>query len=188
MTEKKIYLLLTDTGTLFTRTIKFYTKKPYNHASIAFDSELLETYSFGRKNPSNPFIGGFVKENVRTGLFQHAKCIILSCTVTEEQIKDLKQFMQQIALQKHCYKYNFLGLFAVLVNKPIQREKAFFCSEFVATVLHEVGIVQFRKPLSLITPDDLRQEGCFELVYKGSLNNLYNERNSSVSPCLAQSV
>ena len=67
MTEKKVYILLTDTGTLFTKLIKLYTKKPYNHASISFDLELLEVYSFGRKTARNPFIGGFVKEDVNKG-------------------------------------------------------------------------------------------------------------------------
>ncbi|MED4476449.1 hypothetical protein [Oceanobacillus caeni] len=44
MTERKVYILLTDTGTFFTKLIKLYTKKPYNHASISFDSELSEVY------------------------------------------------------------------------------------------------------------------------------------------------
>ena len=46
---KKVYILLTDTGTLFTKSIKTYTKAPYNHASISFDVGLEELYSFGRK-------------------------------------------------------------------------------------------------------------------------------------------
>ena len=54
MIEKKIYILLTDTGTLFTNLIKLYTKKPYNHASISFDSKLSEVYSFGRKTARKP--------------------------------------------------------------------------------------------------------------------------------------
>lgn len=45
--EGKIYLLLSDTGTVLTKLIKTYTKMPYNHASIAFDSKLREVYSFG---------------------------------------------------------------------------------------------------------------------------------------------
>lgn len=57
MTEKKVYLLLTDTGTFFTKLIKLYTKKPYNHASISFDSELSEVYSFGRKRLEIPSSG-----------------------------------------------------------------------------------------------------------------------------------
>ena len=87
MTEKKIYILLTDTGTLFTKFIKLYTKKPYNHASLSFDSELSEVYSFGRKTARNPFIGGFVKEDVNEGLFKQANCAIYSLTVNDVQFK-----------------------------------------------------------------------------------------------------
>ncbi|MFD2679180.1 hypothetical protein [Bacillus seohaeanensis] len=43
MKEKKIYLLFTDTGTLFTKLIKLYTKKPFNHVSLSFDHQLTET-------------------------------------------------------------------------------------------------------------------------------------------------
>ena len=38
--ERKVYLLLTNTGSFLTKLIKLYTKKPYNHASIAFDYDL----------------------------------------------------------------------------------------------------------------------------------------------------
>lgn len=64
MTEKQVYILLTNTGSLLTKLIKIYTKKPYNHASIAFDRNLSEVYSFGRKAARNPFIGGFVKDRI----------------------------------------------------------------------------------------------------------------------------
>lgn len=46
MKEKKVFLLLTDTDTMLTRLIKACTKMPYNHASIAFNPELTEVYSF----------------------------------------------------------------------------------------------------------------------------------------------
>ena len=60
---EKIYIVLTDTGTLLSKAIGLYTRKDLNHASIAFDEELKEMYSFGRKQRHNPFVGGFVKEN-----------------------------------------------------------------------------------------------------------------------------
>lgn len=44
-----VYLLLTDTGTVFSTAIKKYTRKPYNHASLALDQQLTEVYSFARK-------------------------------------------------------------------------------------------------------------------------------------------
>ena len=70
VTDKKVYILLTDTGTLFTRVIRLYTKADYNHVCIGFDRSLEILYSFGRKNPSNPFIAGFVNESIRRGIYK----------------------------------------------------------------------------------------------------------------------
>ena len=113
MTEKKIYILLTDTGTLFTKLIKLYTKKPYNHASISFDSELSEVYSFGRKTARNPFIGGFVKEDVDKGLFKEANCAVYALTVNEVQLQKMNCYIKEIEAQKGEYRYNLLGLFGI---------------------------------------------------------------------------
>src|SRR3954453_3641230 len=117
--ERKVYLLLTNTGSFLTKLIKLYTKKPYNHASIAFDYDLKEVYSFGRKTAGNPFIGGFVKEDVRAGLFKQADCAIYSFTVTEAQLQKMYHYLHEIEVQKNHYRYNFLGLFGVMLNKPI---------------------------------------------------------------------
>ena len=54
MSEQEIYLLLTDTGSILTRTIKLFTRKKYNHISLAFDAVLEDTFSFGRKKANNP--------------------------------------------------------------------------------------------------------------------------------------
>ena len=54
---KKVYIVLTQTGTILSRAVKLYTGKQYNHASIALDEELEELYSFGRVNPYNAFVG-----------------------------------------------------------------------------------------------------------------------------------
>lgn len=56
--DPSVYIMLTNTGTLFTKLIQGYTKAPYNHASISFNRELSELYSFGRKHPANPLNGG----------------------------------------------------------------------------------------------------------------------------------
>lgn len=176
MTEKKVYILLTDTGSYFTRLIKLFTKKPYNHASIAFDSELSEVYSFGRKQVGNPFRGGFVKENLQQGFFKQADCAVYSLTVTENQLRKMKCYIQEIEEQKEDYRYNLLGLFGFLLNKPIKREKAFFCSQFVASALTKCTI-DFEKPLSLIAPYDLQEISELKLVYEGKLNAYSNNRH-----------
>ncbi len=173
--QKEIYLLLTDTNSWLTRLIKLYTKKPYNHASIAFDEKLEHVYSFGRKAPKNPFIGGFVKENIHEGLFKHANGVIYSISITEEQWQLINQYIQNIYAEKDAYRYNFIGLFGFLLKRPINRKNAFFCSQFVATVLQESNVVKFNKPAPLVTPHDLEDAGIFHLVYQGKINAYYNQ-------------
>ena len=62
---KKIYIILTHTGTALSTIIKYYTKDEFSHISISLDENLEEMYSFGRLNPYNPFLGGFVHESIK---------------------------------------------------------------------------------------------------------------------------
>ncbi|SOC45016.1 hypothetical protein [Ureibacillus acetophenoni] len=175
MTDKNVYILLTDTGTVFTRLIKLFTKKPYNHASICYDSNLNDVYSFGRKSVRNPFRGGFVKENLQSELFKRSKCAIYSFEVTNEQLVEMKQYIQSIEKQKDDYSYNLIGLFGFIIKKPIKRKNAFFCSQFVATVLSESNIFEFEKSPSLIAPHDFQRVIECEIIYEGKLYNYLNE-------------
>ncbi len=170
MNNKKVYVLLTDTGTVLTRLIKLYTKSDLNHASIAFDEELEELYSFGRKHKTNPFIGGFVKENICSGLFKKAKCAVYSCSVTEFEYYQLRRNVKNIEKHQQDYKYNLLGLFGILLNIEIDRKNAYFCSQFVATLLDQSGICIFDKPLTLVSPKDLQEAKQLHLVYEGDLS------------------
>ncbi|EQB39039.1 MULTISPECIES: hypothetical protein [Virgibacillus] len=179
MNDKQIYILLTDTGTWFTKLIKCYTRKPYNHASIAFDEELEKVYSFGRKKRRNPFIGGFIKEDIQTGLFKQASGAIYSFTITNEQWNKMNAYVQEIQQEQDNYRYNLLGVFGILLQIPIKRRNAFFCSQFVATVLKKSNVIEYHKPPALITPHDLLSNEVFELVYKGKLKAYQKERLKS---------
>lgn len=171
MRGNNIFLLLSDTGTILNHLIKAYTKKPYNHASIAFDSQLREVYSFGRKSVRNPFIGGFVREDMNSILFQQAKLAVYSLTVTDAQMRQLKRYVQKIDAQKEVYHYNFLGLFGVMLNKPIKRNNRFFCSQFAAAALKESKIIDLQQDPSLIKPSDLPNLTDFQLIFEGKLKD-----------------
>lgn len=169
--KKTIYLLFLDTGTLLTKTINLFTKSTLNHASIALDQSLSQVYSFGRKKPTNPFIGGFVKENLQSPFFKKAKCAVYRMQINELEYQFLQQRINQMETQKHVYRYNTLGLFGVMLNKEWSRENAYFCSQFVATMLEDCGVCQYNKPLGLIRPQDLREWHELELIYQGNLCN-----------------
>ncbi|WP_261753376.1 hypothetical protein [Tenuibacillus multivorans] len=166
--------MLTETETFLSKLIQLYTKSRYNHASIALESELTEVYSFGRKKANNPFIGGFVKEDLNTGLFHNAECEIYTFSMTRQQKQQLIWNIRHIQKQNQVYRYNFLGLFGVLFNKPIKRRHAYFCTQFVSSMLQDSHIIAFRKPLSLITPNDLKNCLEFQLVYRGKLKDYIN--------------
>lgn len=175
----EVYIILTETGTLLAKMIKRVTKYPLNHASISFTKELDTTYSFGRKVPNNPFIGGFVKEKLTGTLFQESNCAIYSCSVTECEYKQMLEFVQQIEKQQNNYRYNFVGLFCVLLNKELNRKRAFFCSEFVATILFKGGIQVKNKPASLTKPFDLTESENLSLIYEGQLSSYLLQQESS---------
>lgn len=179
MTNKSVYLLLTDTGTIFTKIIKLYTGKTYNHASIAFDESLREVYSFGRKNPHNPFIGGFVQEDITEGLFQQASCAIFEMTITAREYNAMQQYVKQIEAEKGNYRYNLIGLFGVMMKVELSRKNAFFCSEFVANVLSHSDQIEFEKPCSFVTPYDLQILMEMQLVYQGKLKYFVEEEEIS---------
>lgn len=166
---------------MFTRLIKCFTRRPLNHASISFSKDLEETYSFGRKCPNNPFIAGFVQEDLHCELFRNATCAIYRCRVSDDAFKQMKLHLEQFKLQKQKYKYNLLGLFGVILNKELQRKNAFFCSQFVATILQNGGIRISNKPASLVKPCDIADSDASQLVYAGQLYTYLLRQQSNIS-------
>ncbi len=175
---RKVYLLFTDTGTLLSRVINLFTKSNLNHASISFDEHLNEVYSFGRKQPYNPWSGGFVQENVRGSFFSNATCAIYQLTITEETYEILRSRVKQMEARTDYYRYNLLGLIGVLFNLEWNRDRAFFCSEFVATILHEAGIYTDAKPACLTRPQDLKEWQELTLIYHGGLRTYLQKQGA----------
>jgi len=179
MSERKIYILLTDTGTWFSRMIKMYTKAPYNHASISLDENLEELYSFGRKVYFNPLSAGFIRERVDRGVFfykKNTKCLIYKIVVSDRQYDQLIRDIARFKYFKDQYRYNLLGVMAIAVNKRLIRENAFTCSQFVASVLVTSGIHEFEKYIELVTPEDITKIPQLELIFEGKLRDYYQDK------------
>ncbi|WP_068673939.1 hypothetical protein [Oceanobacillus sp. Castelsardo] len=175
MEEKVIYLLFTNTGTLLARVIRLFTGQSLNHVSICFDHKLMEVYSFGRKKVRNPFIGGFVKEDVRCGFLRKSECEIYQFTIEDLEYNRILERIREVEARKDAYKYNFLGLFGVLFQLELKRRNAFFCSQFIATLLNEVKQIQFSKSICFVKPEDIRKLEGLQLIYKGILESYYKE-------------
>lgn len=167
----KIYLLLTDTSSLLSKSIKLLNHQQYNHISLAFNPELSEVYSFGRLKPSNPVIGGFVQEDLTHAFFRSAGFQLYELSVSNEQYNGIRLALTQFQKQKDNLHYNFLGLLPAYVNVAWERPNHFFCSEFVSSLLQEVGIIQKDTPSCLMRPQDVVIQTQANLLYEGTIGD-----------------
>lgn len=175
---KKIYIVLTKTGTLLSRTIKLWTGKEYNHVSIALDEELKELYSFGRLRPYNAFIGGFVHEGIDIGTFKRfykTETQIYEKEITEEQYRKLKQNIEEMSNNKEKYRFNLKGLALAGINKKYTPKNKFFCSQFVKHVMKSSDIDISAIP-EIPQPEDFKKLDGINLIYNGQLR-MYPEKH-----------
>ena len=182
---KKIYIVLTYTGTILAKIIKFYTRKKYSHVSIALDRELNRMYSFGRLNPYNPFIGGFVKEGIDFGTFKrfrNTEAMIFSLEVTDEQYEKIVNIIKLFVAKRKIYRFNILGLFLVPFHIRIIKRNCFYCAEFVKYIM-ENSIEGITLP-EIIKPVDFTKISRMKFIYQGKLRefNKFKEREEQFFP------
>ncbi len=188
--SKKIYILFSQTGTYFSRMIGVYTKAKYNHTSICIDETFECFYSFGRKIPRFPLIGGFVTEKLDSGvykIFKDTTCCLYGLDVTEDKYNSIKLLIDGYKESSDSYGYNLIGLVGVMIDFPIERRRKYFCSQFVGSLISKSKIYNFRKNINLITPQDIEKIPGLTKIYEGKLidfveqNQLQYEYSSAVS-------
>lgn len=167
----KLYIILTGTNTILNKTIRMYTRKNFNHVSISFDPLLNNSYSFGRKNANNPFVGSFIREDYSDVFFNGVQCEIYEFEISREDYINILNKVKWMEVNKSDFKYNFIGLFGILFNIKIKRKNHFFCSEFVATLLKDtLESTLFENP-SFVQPHHFSEIENIKLIYKGEIKN-----------------
>ena len=133
-----VYVVLVHSGTGVSKAIKAISHSEYSHASICFDSSLDKMYSFARKDPRNPFIGGFRYESIGKGFYDQKEIpyavYVVPCT--ESQVKKMKKRLNYFIQNQEKFTFDFTGLvtnYLGIVNNPAHR---WFCSRFVADILN----------------------------------------------------
>ena len=177
---KKIYIVMTQTGTLLSRVIKIYSGCKYAHVSLSLDKNLDEMYSFGRLNPYNPFWGGFIHEKVNSGTFKRFKNTVAGIEefeVTDEQYDNIKNIIKKMEERINPYRFNILGLIGAGFNISVHMKDHFYCAEFIKYLL-EAGGVKVSLP-KIVAPDDFMTIPNTKMIYMGKLSN-YRESLTEV--------
>ena len=172
--DKSMYLVISQSGSIVSRIIKFLTSAPYNHVAISLNKELKPMYSFARVKPWNPVIGGYVAESPGRGTlkrFPDTKVIVLELKVTEKQFKNIKHKLRMMLKYRKRYRYNYLGLFLAYVNIPYKGNHRYYCSEFVQEVLTDNHVEGYTELSGIVQPIHFLNYPHAKVIYHGKLTD-----------------
>lgn len=180
---KKIYIVSTYTGTVLAHLIRTITRKPYSHISISLDDSLETMYAFGRINPKNPLVAGFVEEGIDKGLYEIKKntiCRVYSLEIDDDKYEKLRTNINQIKSVKSLYSYDLISLIAIPLGLGRKPEFGYVCSTFAADMLSKSGIKLLNKPFYTVQPNDFYNLKGLTLEYEGLLRE-YNKFRATYS-------
>lgn len=169
----KVYIVLSQTGTILSRILKLYTRAPYNHSSIALREDLEVMYSFGRLNPYNPFVGGFVQESPAFGTFKRFKntrVMVIEADVTPEAYAELCTHIRTMLRTRTEYHYNYLGLLLAAIRVHRAKRNCYYCSEFVKAMAVQAGVEGAEAIPAIVKPMHLLRVP-HKTVYEGRLRD-----------------
>ena len=174
MSERTIYILLTRSGTWFSRLIHFATRDSYTHASIGLDGPRGPFYSFARKYRYFALPAGLVEERI-TVHRRTVPCCLYELKVSDETYLLLRQRLRSMYAQREEYHYSVLGVLACYFNLALPRRHHYFCSQFVAGLLENCGAAELPKPPSLVRPADLCRLKELRPVHQGALEGILSQ-------------
>lgn len=171
---KSIYIFLTRSGTVLSHLVYTFTKEPYTHVSVAFDDDLGTLYSSSRKNGYTLFPAGPCREFLNQGLFTRwgkIPCAVYELRVEDHVYHQARQLAEEMVSQDF-YHFNIFGLLLCKLNIRLQRQRHFFCSQFVSEVLRQSQALELPKDSVLMRPSDFLQLSGLRCLYCGLLKDL----------------
>ena len=167
-----LYVLFSRSDTWFSKLIYRFSPGEFTHAALALDRDLRYLYSFGRYHPDLALPAGFVTENVHTGVYGRcggSLCRVYRVPVSEEGYRKAVRILDYMQRHAGYYHYNLCGVALCALKISRKRKARFFCSQFVAEMLHRAEAVRLPKPAHMMRPADLLDLPELELIYEGPL-------------------
>lgn len=173
-----LLIVLSQTGTYVSRFIRLFTRKLYNHASVALNLSLEEIYSFCRTYRHLPLSATFNREFIGKGtfgLFLTIPCEIYAIRLDPAEKQEFLRYLEHFKKCRSRYSHNILGLCTTFFHIRWMRYWKLHCSEFVVRLLEFTDVALEKSP-SLYTPDDLCGLPELHMIYRGELNRYYAMR------------
>lgn len=172
---KKVYVVLSRTGTTPSKFIGLATKSEFTHSSIALLPCRHKLYSFARRRKNNFLVAGFLKEDVDSfvfALYPDAPCAVYEISVSDEGYQKMTDLISLFEAKYSECTYSFSSVFTSQMGIKRKLKYKYTCAQFVATVLESSGDVSLPKHPSLMKPMDLVNISGAKLIYSGKLKEI----------------
>lgn len=194
-THQPVFLIFTQGKTpIISSGIKFVTHSKYSHASISFDPELNEVYSFNMGAPGENG-SGFVRENLK--YFKDNVISVMAFFAPNKVVDNLKEKINSFKDNKTTYDFGIiLNKLLHIDRRTSNNEYNQVCSTFVDSVLKSNGInltgdIEIPDPGQLYNASKSAPNKIIEIFndvatkYNGKsikkkLNTLYNKKYVSI--------
>ena len=147
---KTIYVLLSRTGTAYSRLIHRATGDVFTHAALAMYAHLGEMYSFCRRYARLPWPAGFEREHLHSGVYgshPDAPCAVYAAHLADADFERLRAGLRGRMAEKWAHGYNLLGALAC-------------------------GAAALKRPAAQYHPDELAALPELKCVYRGNIGQL----------------
>ncbi|MDO4377855.1 MAG: hypothetical protein Q4C64_01720 [Erysipelotrichia bacterium] len=172
---KRIYLILTKSPTLLSRSIAWLTGEQYTHSSISFSDTIQPMYSSGRKYAFISFPAGLKEEPLDKSFYKYFSnsAMGIYCLDVDDKVYD-QAYNYVTTMVEKKYPFNALGLILCWLKIDHPRKNHYFCSEFVANALAAGGIDILKKP-NLYHPSDFLKIKGLKCLYIGKVKDAINK-------------
>lgn len=155
LNDEKLYLAVSNTGSAASEMISVFTRKQFNHVSLAFDRDLATIISYnGGDNVYPPGMNAETLEffHQKTG----ASILVYSLPVTVAQKTFIRNKIAEI--NRDGSAYNMIGL----VSKHSAKPNIMFCSQFVYQMLKLADIAYFDMKPGEVRPTDFIEQDYYK--------------------------
>ena len=155
---RPIFICFAEGTNVFSNIIKGFTKGTYSHASISFDPEMNDIYSYGMEETigQKGFVGGITKESIKNKP-PEAHFGVYAVFVDNDIYNRIKSNVEWFINNAKQTAYSYANILAITFRIPMERENKMICSQFVDRMLKLGGIDITKKSSSLVDPNYLRR-------------------------------
>lgn len=169
-----VYVCLVGGKAVFSEVIKAYSRSPFSHAAIGFQSNLKQLFSF---NANYQDQHGFSEESI-DGYNKDSDIAVFVLFVDDRIKRGMEKVVNDFKKNRSKAKYSFAQVLALPFNKALSTDYKMICSQFVDHLLKSANIDFNKKASGVTTPADLYKS----FIFNNKVFNVFEGKIKDYDP------